>query len=297
VTPERALAAVTCRLPVRGREWLAGKLFARDHARDEWWQVDVGGGLRLHLPASSRQSWVAAFTGTYDRDEVALLASHLRPGTVALDIGASLGLYTVQLAEWARSLQARVIAVEPIPANAAIIRANIDRNGLGAYASVMELALGIEDSSVIMRVERGGLGNATVATGVAEAEMARHASNGGLGAGVEIAVKPLDSLSFDAPVSVVKMDAEGFEMDILSGADRFIARYRPVIFAEFSEEWMLSRGRSLDDPFEWAAKHGYGVYKVAVERSGRVLKKTELRITQIESSRHRGAAELLLAPL
>ena len=287
---------MTCRLPIRGREWLAERLFARNRARHEWWSVNVGQGLRLRLPASSRQAWIAAFTGGYDKKQVAQLVSHLRAGSVVIDIGASLGLYTVQLAERARSVGARVIAVEPIPANAAIIRTNIAKNGLSDYASVLEIALGTEESSVTMLIEQGGLGNATVSTGVAESEMVRHSSHGGLGPGMNIAVKPLDALHFDQPVSVVKIDAEGFEMDILAGADTFIARHRPVIFAEFSEEWMLSRGRGLEEPFQWAPKHGYGVYRVAVERYGKVFKTTNLRITEIESSRDRGEAELLLVP-
>lgn len=290
------LAALTSRLPVRGREWLADKLFARSAAENEWWTLRIGRGLRTRLPASSRQAWIVAFTGAYDEKQVALLASHLRPGTSALDIGASLGLYTVQLADHARRVGARVIAIEPIPANALIVRDNILRNGLGTHATVVEAALGAEPGWVTMAVELGGSGNATVATGIAEHEMAEHSSQGGLGPGLSVAVQPLDALYFDEPISVVKIDAEGFEMDILTGASQFIARHRPVIYAEFSEPWMRSRGRDPDEPFDWARTHDYIMKKVTIERSGLILKKTQLRLAEIGSSQQRGGAELLLVP-
>lgn len=296
-SPERALALLASHVPIRGRERLASLLFARNHARSDWWTVRIGRGLRVRLPASSEQSWVAAFTGAYDEKQVSLLVSHLRPGTVALDIGASLGLYTVQLAQGARTVGAKVIAIEPIPANAAIIRTNIELNGLGASARVVEVALGIEAGSVAMVVERGGLGNATVSTGVPHGEMDRHSSHGNLGPEVTIAVTPLDALPLEEAVSVVKIDAEGYEMDILAGAEAFFARHRPVILAEFSEQWMRSRGRSPEEPFAWAEDHGYDVHRVAIEASGgRIVKRTELRITRIDRARDRGATELLLTP-
>jgi FkbM family methyltransferase len=239
---------------------------------------------------------MAAFTGAYDRNHVALLVSHLRAGSVALDIGASLGLYTVQLADKARDVGASVIAVEPIPSNVAIIRANIARNDLEAYASVVQVALGAEEGLATMLIEDGGAGNATVASGVPEPELARHSSQGGLGPRLTIPIHCLDTMSFDQPVSVVKIDAEGFEMDVLAGAERFIATHRPVILAEFSEPWMQSRGRRLDEPFEWARDHAYSVHRVTITRSGKILKRTRLQVTAVDTPAARGESELLMVP-
>jgi hypothetical protein len=38
-------------------------------------------------------------------------------------------------------------------------------------------------------------------------------------------------------------------MEVLRGADNFIDRHRPLIFAEFNPEWMLSRGFDANGPF------------------------------------------------
>jgi hypothetical protein len=129
-----------------------------------------------------------------------------------------------------------------------------------------------------------------------DGELDLHSSAGGLEPTGELPVRPLDSLSFDRRVAVVKIDAEGFEMDILAGAEEFVARHRPVFLGEFSEHWMRSRGQAVDAPFAWAAAHGYRVQAVSLQRTGMVLKRTRLELSAIESAHQRGTTELLLTP-
>jgi FkbM family methyltransferase len=279
---------------VRGREPLARILYRRKWGPARWDDLPLG-NLRVDLPAGSSQSWAVALTGRYDHGEVALLGSYLGPRSTAVDIGASLGLYTVQLAGLARERGGRVIAVEPVPGNAAVIRANLQKNGLQDVAGVREVALGARPGTLTMEVEQGGAGNATVSDGIDPEEMAGHRAQGSLGPQVSVPVVTLDSLGIDGPVGVVKMDVEGFEMDVLAGAEEFIARHRPVILAEFNPEWMASRGLTGDEPFRWAEAHGYRVKKV-LAGPGRIHQPRDVRTAPAGSPAARGAAELLLVP-
>ena len=52
-----------------------------------------------------------------------------------------------------------------------------------------------------------------------------------------IAVVPLDSLKFDLPISLIKIDTEGFELKVLRGASRLISEHRPYIAVEVG--WWL----------------------------------------------------------
>ena len=61
------------------------------------------------------------------------------PDGVVLDIGACVGAFTLWAAR--RAGAGRVIAVEPTPSLAAVLRANIERNGIG-FATVREEAVG-----------------------------------------------------------------------------------------------------------------------------------------------------------
>lgn len=292
----RVIAPVARRIPIRGREPLARILFRRQWGPSAWKDLPLANGLRLDLPAGSSQSWSVALTGRYDSNEVCLLGGYLGPGTTVLDIGASLGLYTVQLAEMACHLGGRVIAVEPVPANADVIRRNLKKNGLHHVATVRELALGAGPGTLNMEVEQGGTGNAAVTDGIDPDEMARHRAQGSLGTRVSVPVVTLDSLDLEGIVGVVKIDVEGLEMDVLAGAEQFIARHRPVILAEFNPEWMRSRGFTGEEPFRWAEDHGYRVRKVVPAGGRRLFQSSYALTAPAGSPAERGGDELLLVP-
>jgi hypothetical protein len=44
----------------------------------------------------------------------------------------------------------------------------------------------------------------------------------------------------------IKIDVEGFELEVLIGARRALHRFRPIIFSEFNTEFMRCRGVDLD---------------------------------------------------
>lgn len=235
-------------------------------------------------------------TGEYDRAEVNLLTSFMTPGSTAVDIGASLGLYTVQLARYAARIKGRVVAIEPVPDNGDVIERNLAGNDLEGVTTLHRIAAGRSAGTLTMKIERGGMGNASVADGVSAEEMDRHSAPGGLDTEIAVPVATLDSLEIPSGVSVVKIDVEGFEMDVLAGAEEFVEHNRPVIFAEFNPQWMRSRGLTGAEPFSWAAEHRYRVMAVRPLRRSRVLQHRDLSTEPVDSPQERGDAELLLVP-
>lgn len=49
---------------------------------------------------------------------------------------------------------------------------------------------------------------------------------------IPIIIKPLDNFNFDQPVSLVKIDVEGYEMSVIKGAHKTFEKYSPVIWLE-----------------------------------------------------------------
>ena len=87
-----------------------------------------------------------------------------------------------------------------------------------------------------------------------------------------IAVVPLDSLKFDLPISLIKIDTEGFELKVLRGASRLISEHRPYIAVEV--------GWWLDVEF-WAWVHETGYHVIQAFQDTRGIKNYLLIPTSI----------------
>jgi FkbM family methyltransferase len=121
------------------------------------------------------------------------------PGDVVLDIGANVGIFAVRQA----LRGACVYAFEPNPEAFSRLRSNVEANLLPGAVATYHKAVGISPGRAALRRS-----NATVATRVVP------------DAGTEIEVVTLDQivteLGLDA-VSLLKLDVEGAEVDILRG--------------------------------------------------------------------------------
>ena len=53
---------------------------------------------------------------------------------------------------------------------------------------------------------------------------------------IQYSVVPLDSISFNNKVSVVKIDVEGYEYNVLLGAIKFLKKHRPVLIIEIAKD-------------------------------------------------------------
>jgi FkbM family methyltransferase len=157
-------------------------------------------------------------------DEITFHTRTHRAGTI-LDIGAHDGLLTVPLA---RLPHARVVAFEPLPAAHARLAAACA--GL-ANVKLRREALGAAPGKLVLSVP--------VLDGVAQEQWASLAKDYDAFASVaaerhEVAVITLDSLGLD-DVTHVKLDAEGFEREVLEGARATLTRCRPVLSLEVEE--------------------------------------------------------------
>jgi FkbM family methyltransferase len=133
--------------------------------------------------------------------------THMR---TAVDIGAHIGLWSFNLCHWFK----RVEAFEPVENHRACFEKNLlgERTGLAAL-SLHAVALGAHEGKVGMSVNPTSTGDSWVK-----------------GTG-EIPLRTLDSFGLE-DVDLIKIDAEGYEENIVRGAGETIARCRPVVIVE-----------------------------------------------------------------
>ena len=76
--------------------------------------------------------------GDWEPLETAVISRLVNAQDLVVDAGANLGWYTLLAA----ASGATVVAFEPMPANAMLLRSNVDRNGFAALVEIHESALG-----------------------------------------------------------------------------------------------------------------------------------------------------------
>lgn len=253
------------------------------------------------VPSSSGQSWRAAFTGSYDDEVIDLLMPYIKPESFILDVGASLGFYTVPLGLAAKNLKARLAAIEPVRDNCEILKRNVKLNGLEDVVSVIRCALGADTAQLTIHVETGGAGNGTIVSGLERAAVDHHDRAGNTWAAETVDVVPLDELVLPTaldglPCSLIKADVEGFEMSILAGARSFIMRHRPAIFAEFNPVWLETRGLPAAAPAMWAAANGYTCQELIRSRPNPFSDSLTALFKPLPASGTRTGTDLMLLP-
>lgn len=143
------------------------------------------------------------------------LARLTKPGTLAIDIGANLGYYTLLLADAVGST-GNVIAFEPNPRLANMTRTSVGINNFGNRVSVREEAVGHTAVGLLtLAIPRANPQNALIMQSEAQKQGFKNV-HGDYAQFVQVKSITLDSLNL-TNVGMVKIDAEGAEYNIWRG--------------------------------------------------------------------------------
>jgi FkbM family methyltransferase len=201
----------TSALGTLGRLW-AWQVWRRTAARVV--TIRCAEGSQLLAPSWSRVAALIAGTGLTERDDAIFVLDLLRANDLFVDVGANIGFFTVLAA----GRDARVRAYEPTPEASAICEASVALNGRQALVTVHPVACG------------AAAGVTRFTTGL---DVSNHIVDDGE-PGIDVAISTLDEqLAGERPqLSMLKIDAEGHDLDVLKGALSAIERLQPVILVE-----------------------------------------------------------------
>ena len=187
------------------------------------------------------------WTGTYEIDFAKRLAASVVPGKVAYDIGSWHGFFAGVMAAQRAS---HVHVFEPLPANADRIRRLVALNPSHAI-TLHPAAVAEHDSEMNLMI--------MPETSMAKLETSTFQADTTSATCMRVKVRSIDSMVAAeeiAPPALMKIDVEGAEAMVLSGARETIRRHRPVIFAEVHSSALLDQcGALLRDA-------GYGIEQV-----------------------------------
>jgi FkbM family methyltransferase len=187
---------------------------------------------------------------TYEPEMWTQLMGSLRPGCVFVDVGACLGLYAVAAARRCGP-QGRVVAFEPEPSLYRLLVENLSVNRLEGVVDALALAVGDRDGEVAFRAGRGAESRVVLVGSATD--------------GAVTCVK-LDSVLDGTSVDVMKIDVEGYEDFVVSGAQSLLsdeARAPSVVFIEVHPQAWPAFGTSGQSMLARLERLGYSVVDLA----------------------------------
>lgn len=175
------------------------------------------------------------------------LQSIIRPEWVVADIGANIGYYALMQGKTVR----RVYALEPSVDNYKALTANVLLNGYGEVITCYNTAVGDRSGSAGFYLA-GACNWNRIAVGDDRVD-------------TQVPMTTLDEFVKEnvegGAVDFLRMDVEGYEMDILRGGNGVLKEVRPRMFIEVHRDLLRDYGYSQLKFMQLLAEHGYWIEK------------------------------------
>ena len=200
-------------------------------------------GINWVLDISEGIDFAIFLLGVHEKHTVATYRKLLQKGGVAIDIGANIGSHTLHLADIVGE-RGKVVAVEPTKFAFAKLTRNLEVNPtLSARVSAIQAMLGEDEDGTVpdtlpssWPLDQSGdihplLGSSEKST------------DGAILTTVDTIVERegLDR------IDLIKLDVDGFEVAVLRGAKKTLARLKPRFVMELQEYTLRERGYSLEE--------------------------------------------------
>lgn len=190
----------------------------------------------------------------YERDIVKLIKKYIHPDKDVVDVGANIGLHSVLFSQLINPGQ-RVLSVEPTPNALKYLKSNLKRNNCNGKVIVFngvaaEMENGYKLNIIEGKEEYSSIGrmNHPKILGMPESS-------------IFVAGDTIDNLvaSNHLTPGLIKIDTEGAEFRVLSGAKEVIKEFRPIILSELCEKLLNAQGSSCQEVYGLLNEFNYQI--------------------------------------
>jgi FkbM family methyltransferase len=174
---------------------------------------------------------------------VSWIEENLKDNSTFLDIGANIGIYSVYIAQ--KYPKTNILSIEAHPEVFSLLEENKHLNKLSNLSVYNKCASNKNDQINFMNPlvdkHRGNYGDNRIT------ETGKYA----------ISSIRADSLDLNKPVSVIKIDVQGFDYYALLGCDKILSLSSPAIIIEWEPEMAKKHQHTLNDLLSYLGSFGY----------------------------------------
>lgn len=218
-------------------------------------QVTLSAGRQLQVRLLDNLAQQILNREGFERETLRVMRNCVKTGMVALDIGANLGYYTVQLADWVGP-SGHVVAFEPNPVMIQELEHNVRLNDL-QNVTIKPFALSADSGEIAFHCPPPGFeGHGSI----------RPNRTFAVAATIKVATRPLDDVLAEMQISSVdfiKVDVEGAERSLFRGAANLLSGERkPLLIFECAETTCQAFGHCVLDVLKEVENYGYELEEI-----------------------------------
>ncbi len=181
--------------------------------------------LKFYYRSNDRYIGQRIALDKYEKYETALLLSHINKNSVCVDVGANIGYYTLLMAKRVK----KVYAFEPDKKCFEILKKNVEENNLKNVVLINKAASDKEGEK-FFEISKNNFGDNRIKSPPTPSLNKEGAINY-----IKINTCLLDDvLKNEQKISLIKIDTQGWEPQVVLGAKKIINRDKPTLFLEYT---------------------------------------------------------------
>jgi FkbM family methyltransferase len=221
-------------------------------------------GVNYHLYINDYQQWLLYFYSTLDSSFDVL--KYINRGDTVIDIGSNIGQTALTIARKLNNT-GKIFAFEPFPSTFTLLKSNLDLNPF-TNIFIENIGLGAQEVEAEMTIvcQTNSGGNSVNSKIIEE------------GSTIKIKMTTLDSYfkewSSIQPIHFIKLDVEGYEMNVLKGSLKILQQQKPKLFIEISDNLLRNQGSNAQELMIFLQNLHYTLYDTATNT--KIISSTDL---------------------
>jgi len=194
--------------------------------------------------------WSRYYESDYEKDNYEFLQQQVKPGMQILDIGAHIGLFSATASQLTGPV-GKIICFEPTPGTYSVLLETLRLNKCTNVTAVQAAVSDKEGEAVFYVSNIAACNSNSLVKNKDEKELSAY----------PVKLVTIDSIvsGYSMQPSLIKIDAEGAELDVLKGGVQTFKKYKPVLILGLHPDFILQKGDSLEKIWELLKSVNYEV--------------------------------------
>ena len=209
--------------------------------------------IAIYTNADNYIEYFILSNGDYEDEVYKLINISLKPGFVAFDIGANIGIQSIRMSQCVGQT-GKVYSFEPLGHLQKKFKQNIALNNC-ENIKLFPWALSDKEATLTMNINENEWNQGTFSLNWTNS----------LGTPEQIIVKiadDIEELQNIERLDLIKIDVEGFEYQVLRGLKAVLQKYKPRIIFEYDKNYWLNTGQKLTDCIAFLRELNYTIFQV-----------------------------------